>query len=71
MDAHILQKLRDGQRENRVSAELGSEILRLAGLAAALHRGMALGLGRGTAVADPSDDRADSDDRSTLSEDAA
>ena len=71
VDAHILQKLRDAQRENRVSAGLGSEILRLAGLAAAVHRGMVAGIGHGITVAEPSDDRADSDDRPTLSEDAA
>ena len=71
VDAHILQKLRDRQRENDSTTSLGSEIVRLAGIAAALHRSMVAGVGTGIEVASASEDAADQDDRSTLSEDAA
>lgn len=71
VDAHILQKLRDAPRGNGRAADLGSEILRLAGLAAAVHRGTVVGLEGGIAIANSSDDPTDPDDRSTLSEDAA
>ena len=71
VDAQILQELRDQQRRNGSIASAGSEILRLAGIAAALHRGMTVGVGLGTGVALSKSDGIDPDDRSTLSEDAA
>lgn len=51
IDARLLQMLRREVGSGNHSSGLGAEILRLAGLAAAVHRGTALPIGDGAAVA--------------------
>ncbi len=51
IDARLLHMLRREVDARNGSRGLGSEILRLAGLAAAVHRGNAMPIGDGAAVA--------------------
>ena len=54
IDARLLQMLRrevDPRNHANHTSGLGAEILRLAGLAAAVHRGAAVSIGDGAAVA--------------------
>ena len=51
IDARLLQMLRRKVGPGNHSSALGTEILRLAGLAAAVHRGTAMSVGDGAAVA--------------------